>query len=98
MGGWVYILRCSDGSYYAGSTTLDPDERTAQHNDGTYGGYTALRRPVTLLFQEWFQDIRYAQEFEQQIKRWSRAKKEALIRREWSALPALARRRSGRPR
>jgi putative endonuclease len=95
-GGWVYILRCSDGSYYVGSTSDDPDARTGQHNAGVFGGYTSLRRPVVLVFQEDFPDIRDAHDFERQIKRWSRAKKEALIRRDWGALPELARRKRQR--
>ncbi|MCC6920930.1 MAG: GIY-YIG nuclease family protein [Alphaproteobacteria bacterium] len=97
-GAWVYILLCADGSYYVGSTTDDPGVRTSKHNEGVYGGYTALRRPVKLIFQEDFADIRQAQAFEQQVKRWSRAKKEALIRRDWDALPALSRRRGGKQR
>jgi putative endonuclease len=80
MGGWTYILLCADGSYYVGSTSDDPDARTAQHNDGTFGGYTSLRRPVKLVFAEHFLDIRQAHAFERQIKKWSRAKKEVLIR------------------
>jgi predicted GIY-YIG superfamily endonuclease len=53
---------------------------------------------VKLIFQEDFPDIRQAHEFERQIKKWSRAKKEALIRRDWDALPALAKRRGGKPK
>ena len=98
MGGWVYILRCNDGSYYVGSTSQDPEARTGEHNAGRFGGYTSTRLPVELVFQESFPDIRQAHDFERQIKGWTRAKKEALIRREWSALPALARRRAGKPR
>jgi putative endonuclease len=98
MGGWVYILQCSDGSYYVGSTSNDPDARVGEHNAGVFGGYTSTRRPVTLVFQEHFPDIRQAHDFERLIKGWSRAKKEALIRNEWSALPALASRRGGKPK
>ncbi len=93
MGGWVYILRCADGSYYVGSTSNDPDVRAGEHNAGTFGGYTSTRLPVKLVFQEDFADLRQAHDFERQIKRWSRAKKEALIRRDWEALPGLARRK-----
>lgn len=97
-GAWVYILLCADGSYYVGSTTYDPDTRTGQHNAGTFGGYTSTRRPVKLIFQEDFPDISQAQAFEYQVKRWSRAKKEALIRRDWEALQTLSKRRGGKRR
>ncbi|MCC6919827.1 MAG: GIY-YIG nuclease family protein [Alphaproteobacteria bacterium] len=97
-GAWVHILLCADGSYYVGSTTQDPDVRTGQHNDGTFGGYTSARRPVKLIFQEDFPDIVQAKAFEYQVKRWSRAKKEALIRRDWDVLQALSRRRAGKSR
>jgi putative endonuclease len=53
---------------------------------------------VKLVFQEDFPDITQAQAFEFQIKRWSRVKKEALIRGDWAALPALSKRRGGKPR
>ncbi len=97
-GAWVYILLCADGSYYVGSTTDDPEVRMGKHNAGVYGGYTAVRRPVKLLFQEDFPDIVQAQAFEQQIKRWSRVKKEALIRRDWDGLQVLSKRRGGKSR
>lgn len=97
MGGWVYILLCADGSYYIGSTSQDPDARTGEHNAGRFGGYTGTRRPVRLVFQESFPNLEQAHSFERRIKGWSRAKKEALIRGEWSALPALAKRRGGKP-
>ena len=45
---WVYMLRCSDNSYYVGMTE-NLELRYAQHVDGTYGGYTAARRPVLLV-------------------------------------------------
>jgi len=97
-GAWVYILLFADGSYYVGSTTDEPDIRASKHNEGVYGGYTSLRRLVKLVFQQDFADISQAQAFEYQVKRWSRAKKEALIRGDWAALPALSKRRGGRPR
>jgi len=98
VSGWVYILRCADGSYYVGSTSNDPDVRVGEHNAGVFGGYTSTRRPVALVFQEHFPDIRDAHDFERRIKGWGRAKKEALIRNDWNALPPLSRRRGGKPR
>lgn len=94
MGAFVYILRCADGSYYVGSTRASLEERVAQHDSGTFGGYTARRRPVTLVFHEEFQRITDAIAAERQIKNWSRAKKEALIRGDFEALRRLAKGRT----
>jgi putative endonuclease len=91
-GAFVYILRCSDGSYYCGTARHGLERRVAEHNAGTLGGYTSTRRPVTLVYSEAFQRITDAIAAERQIKGWSRAKKEALIRGDFGALPALARR------
>jgi putative endonuclease len=66
----------------------------AQHTAGTYArGFTAQRRPVTLVFSQWFDRITDAIEAERQVKAWSRAKKEALIRGEFGRLPELSKRR-----
>ncbi|HEX7968533.1 MAG TPA: GIY-YIG nuclease family protein [Stellaceae bacterium] len=90
MSAYVYILRCADGSYYVGGTRASLEERIAQHNAGTFGGYTARRRPVILLFHQEFDRVTDAIAAERQVKGWSRAKKEALIRGDWDALPDLA--------
>lgn len=87
---WLYILECCDKSYYVGSTT-DLERRVAQHKNGLGCAFTAERRPVRLVFCHEFQSIREAYEREQQVKKWRRAKKEALIRGEWENLPNLAR-------
>jgi predicted GIY-YIG superfamily endonuclease len=89
-GAWLYILRCSDGSYYVGSTRVTLDERLGQHQLGLVDGYTARRRPVELLFSEWFQRITDAIAAERQVKGWRRAKKEALIAGRFELLPALS--------
>jgi len=60
--------------------------------------FTFKRRPVTLLWSAEFQWIKDAIAFERQIKRWSRAKKEALMRGDWDVLPQLAKNRSATPR
>ena len=78
-GAWVYILRCSDGSFYTGTARAGLDKRVSEHNSGHYDGYTASRRPVTLVFSQWFDRIVDAIAAERQIKGWSRRKKEALI-------------------
>ncbi len=48
---WVYLLRCADGTLYAGAST-DPDRRLAQHNAGTAAKYTRSRLPVELVYRE----------------------------------------------
>jgi len=86
----VYMLRCADGSYYIGSTRGTLDDRVNQHNAGSYGGYTAQRRPVTLVWHEFFDRITDAIAAERQLKGWSRAKKEALIRGDFGRIRKLA--------
>ena len=90
----VYIVRCADGSYYTGVTKQAAEARVWEHNNDPIDGYTARRRPVTLVFAESFDRITDAIARERQIKGWSRAKKEALIRGEYEALPALSSRPS----
>jgi putative endonuclease len=92
-GAFLYIVRCSDGSYYAGTARTGLERRIAEHNSGSYGGYTATRRPVTLVFSQWFDRIVDAIAAERQVKGWSRAKKEALIRGDFEQLQILSRRR-----
>jgi putative endonuclease len=97
MTAFVYMLRCSDGSYYVGSTTgNDPGKRIAEHQSGAFPGYTYSRRPIELVWSEHFDRITDAIAAERQIKGWSRAKKEALIRGDWSHVSALSRRRGGK--
>lgn len=91
-GAYAYILRCSDGSYYVGSARLGLDQRFAEHTSGAYGGYTAKRRPVVLVWSQHFANITDAIAVEQQLKGWSRRKKEALIAGDYDALRALAKR------
>ena len=87
---YVYILECADRSYYVGLTERSLDDRLAEHIDGTYQGYTHKRRPVKLVWSEEFGRLTDAIARERQLKGWSRAKKEALIRGDYSALPRLA--------
>ena len=89
---WVYILKCSDGSYYTG-TTSNIETRISQHQVGAFPGYTQKRRPVILVFAEYFSDVRDAISAERQIKGWSRAKKEALINGDFSLLKKLAKKK-----
>jgi putative endonuclease len=90
---FVYILRCADGSYYVGSTT-DVAARVEAHNAGRGPRFTACRRPVTLVYTESFHTMDQARQRQLQIKKWSRAKKEALIAGDLFRLHTLSRRRS----
>jgi putative endonuclease len=86
----VYILLCSDGSYYTGITN-DIERRLTEHQSGlNMGSYTYKRRPVKLVFNELFPDVNQAIAFEKQVKGWRRAKKEAIINGDWHLLPQLA--------
>jgi putative endonuclease len=86
---WVYILKCSDGSYYTG-TTSSLEKRVTEHQSGIFTGYTSSRLPVELVFSEPFDDVYYAISAERQIKGWTRTKKEALINRDFDLLKELA--------
>jgi tRNA/rRNA methyltransferase len=85
----VYLLRCSNGKYYAGHTD-NLELRLAQHQSGALGGWTSKYRPVELVWSECFPDCDQAFAVERQLKGWSQAKKEALIRGDWDALRALS--------
>jgi putative endonuclease len=92
-GAYLYILVCADGSYYTGTARSGLEKRIAEHNSGIFGGYTAQRRPVTLVFSQWFDRITDAIAAERQVKGWSRAKKQALIHGDFDGLRELAKRR-----
>jgi len=88
----TYLLRCNDGSYYAGHTD-NLEQRMAQHDAGALGGYTAARRPVQLVWSACFPTREEAFAADRRIKGWSRAKKEALIAADWERLRTLSRAR-----
>ena len=90
---FLYMLLCRDGSYYVGTTRGSLEQRVAQHEDGTFGGFTAARRPVRLVFHQEFERITDAIAAERQVKGWRREKKEALIAGAFDLLPALSRRK-----
>jgi putative endonuclease len=99
MGAFVYMLRCADGSFYVGSATGDDlTLRIAQHQAGAFPGYTSLRRPVELVWSEYFNRVTDAIAVERKIKGWSRAKKEALINGDWDSVRQLSKRRAGKPK
>ncbi len=91
MAFWVYILRCSDLSYYTGHAD-NLEKRIAEHASGALPGcYTLKRRPVELVFTRYFPTRYEALSSERQIKGWSRKKKEAMIRGDWAEVSRLAR-------
>ena len=93
---FTYMLRCSDGTYYVGSTH-NLELRMWQHENGDDGAsYTRHRRPVTLVWSAEFEHIGAAFAVEKQVQGWSRAKREALIRGDFDALPELASRPTAR--
>jgi putative endonuclease len=89
---WVYILECSDGSFYVGSTS-DLDARLAQHASGLGAKYTSRRLPVRLAWAEEFENIAEAYALEKKLQGWSHAKRLAVIEGRWSDLPGLSRSR-----
>jgi predicted GIY-YIG superfamily endonuclease len=96
MSFWVYILQCSDGSYYTGHTD-DLEIRITAHQQGTLSGYTAKRLPVKLVFCDNFPTRDDAFTRERQIKGWSRRKKQALIRGDWNKLIEYSRGKRNHP-
>lgn len=87
---YVYILLCSDNTFYTGVTS-DIDKRFMEHQQGKYfESYTYKRRPLKLVFYTSFTDINQAISFEKKIKKWSKAKKLALMENRYEDLPNLA--------
>ena len=87
---WVYVLCCADGSYYTGQTD-NLERRLAEHSSGAIRScYTFGRRPLRLVFSEDLGSREDALAAERRIKGWSRAKKEALSRRDWAEVSRLA--------
>ena len=86
---FVYILKCSDKSYYTGVTN-NLEKRLAEHQSGMIRGYTSTRLPVKLVYSANFNNVNEAIRFEKQVKGWNRKKKEALIRGDFDALIQLS--------
>lgn len=86
---YVYILQCSDGSYYVGHTD-NMTKRFAEHMDKRFNGYTATRLPVELVFLQNFGSRDEAFFAEKRMQGWTRKKKEALIEKNWDELQRLA--------
>jgi len=90
MPGYIYILKCSDGSFYTGSTK-DLEARLYAHQVGKASNYTSKRLPVQLVYAEEYDRIDEAFSREHQIKKWSRKKKQALINGNFDQLKSFAR-------
>ena len=90
---YVYILQCSDGTYYTGVTN-DLDRRVGEHNteetEESKKSYVYSRRPAKLVFAESFSEYNDAIEFEKKIKGWRREKKEAMIQGNYERLIELS--------
>jgi predicted GIY-YIG superfamily endonuclease len=85
----IYILKCSDGTYYTG-LTKDLEARLKEHERGAHvESYTFGRRPVKLVWSITAESYQEAFRWERQIKGWSRAKKEALIRGDIDGIHAI---------
>ena len=96
MTAYVYMLRCSDGSFYVGSTR-DLATRVHQHQIGLGAQYTSTRRPVELVWHEEYENVGLAFSREKQVQNWGRAKRLALIDRDYDSLPGLAKKDFGHP-
>ncbi|MCI4589303.1 GIY-YIG nuclease family protein [Sphingobium sp. BYY-5] len=90
MAFWTYMLHCADRSFYVGHTD-NLEQRIGQHDQGGIPGYTQTRLPIKLVWSQSFDMRMEALEAERQIKGWSRAKKLALIREDWTLISSLAR-------
>lgn len=88
----IYILECSNGKYYTGST-INLEKRLKEHQEGLGANFTKKHLPVKLVFHEQFQNIKEAFEKEKQVQGWSRKKKEALINGEFELLPELSKKK-----
>ena len=87
---YLYILKCSDGTFYTGVTS-QLTQRIFQHNTAYFPNcYTVTRRPLQLVFYAEFTDINLAIQKEKQIKKWSKAKKDALVNGHYDDLVNLA--------
>lgn len=89
MSFWTYILRCADGTYYVGHTD-NLEQRWGQHQAGEIRGCTSERRSLEFMWAEELPTREEALAAELRIKKWSRAKKEALIMQDWDRLSHFA--------
>jgi putative endonuclease len=99
-----YILRLQSGALYIGATK-DLEKRYERHLDGTGGGTTSTDPPVALVYSEEHESFSYSEEHESfsnarkreaQVKRWTRAKKEALVAGDMEKLYQLSKSRENK--
>jgi len=86
---YTYILKCSDSSYYTGSTK-NLEQRLWQHKTAQGANHTKMRLPITLVYSEYYERVDEAFAREKQIQKWSRKKKEALIKGDMDTLRCLS--------
>jgi predicted GIY-YIG superfamily endonuclease len=90
---WFYILRLKSGALYIGATK-DLEKKYAKHLAGAAGRTTSLDPPISLIYSEEHESFSTARQREAQVKRWSRAKKEALVTGDKEKLRALSKSRN----
>ena len=76
---YFYLARCSDLSLYCG-TCIDLQAREDKHNDGKGAKYTRSRRPIKIIYHEEYKTLTDARKRESQVKKWSKAEKEKLVK------------------
>lgn len=89
---YVYIIKCNKGSYYTGHTD-NLEKRMSEHLNGTVNCWTTFKQPLSVVYVEQFGTRSEALEMERRIKKWSRAKKEALMSNDWQRLKELSKSR-----
>ncbi len=90
---YLYILKCNDDSFYTGVTN-NLDKRILEHNLGLKSdAYTYNKRPVELVYHTYFTDFSLAFDWETRIKKWSHAKKQALINGDFELLKVLSKKK-----
>lgn len=89
---YMYIVECSDGTFYTGSTK-DLERRLSEHQSGKGAKYTRARLPVKLLYYEVYPSVGDAFRREKQVQGWRRKKKKALIDGRQEDLPLLSRKK-----
>ena len=94
---YIYILKCNDNSYYVGHTD-NIEKRISEHRIKKYSGYTSTRLPIEVAFVQQFSTRYEALSAERKIKKWTRNKKEALIKDGWTGLINLRKKKLGSAR
>ena len=89
---YMYILQCNDGSYYIGHTD-NLEKRIAEDSSGFYKGYTFKKLPVYLVYNEKFETREEAFAAERKVKKWSRDKREALIKGDFKSISLFAKKK-----